>query len=176
MTAEVIEQDYIDNKIAIDVPRYTEEQLKFIKKDLKRIPSLKWFWKNRHLLKEDMRLWESKAHLENGKTISARPGTYFNKGWNNFKGWDCSIGLDRVYIHWTGNITGACQAKLFGLDFYYNILEKNFKEKFNPTMKKTICPHNGCWCMPETHISKEKNIEIKPVLLKEYQLHKYSNL
>lgn len=164
MTAKVIEQEYFEEKVSTDVPRYSEEQLRYLKKDLKRIPSLKWFWKNRHLLKEDMRLWESKVFLDNGTTKNTRPGTYFNNGWNNFKDWNCSIGLDRVYINWTGNISGACQAKLFGLNYYFNILEKDFKEKFNPPIVATKCPNSGCWCMPETHISKEKIISIMPVL------------
>jgi MoaA/NifB/PqqE/SkfB family radical SAM enzyme len=172
MASEVIDQQTSGNTVS----RYTKDQLKYLKKDLKRIPSLKWFWKNKHLLKENIRLWESKVFLENGKTVNTRPGTYINKKWNNFKDWDCSIGLDRVYVKWNGNISGSCQSKLFGLNYYYNILETDFKDKFNLPIAKTKCPYNGCWCVPETHISKEKTIEIKSVSLGEYPLHRYSNL
>lgn len=134
---------------------YTDEQLLFLKTELKRIPSLSWFWKNRNLLTEDMRLWDSVAYLENGNKKNARPGTYINNNLNNFKGWNCSIGLERIYIGWTGNISGSCQAKLYGLDYYYNILENNFKDKFNLLPNSTVCPFDLCNCMPETHVSKE---------------------
>jgi organic radical activating enzyme len=161
MAAEVLEQAQMNNRIPVNVPRYSEDQLKYLKKDLKRIPGLLWFWKNRHLLKEEIRIWDSKAYLDNGSTINARPGTYFNNGWNNFKGWNCSIGLDRIYINWTGNISGACKVVPFGRSNYYNILDKDFSQQFNPNMVSTVCPNTGCWCMPETHITKY--INIKPV-------------
>lgn len=176
MTAQVLEPEQINSNSLINDVSYTEDQLKFIKKELKRIPGLKWFWKNRHLLKEHIRLWESRAYLDNNTRIKSQSGTYFSKGWNNFKGWSCSIGVERVYVHWTGNITGSCQSKLFGLNFYYNILDRKFKEKFNPNITTTICPNSGCWCMPETHVSKEKIIEIKSVSISEYPLHRYTNL
>lgn len=163
MVAQVIEQDYLFNKIAAEVPRYSEEQLKYLRKELKRIPGPSWFWKNRRLIKNQLRVWESTAYLESGKKVNARPGTYFHNGWSNFKGWSCSVGLERICINWTGTISGSCQAKPFNLDFYYNILDQDFKNKFNPPPINTVCPNLGCWCMPETHISKEKIIEIKPV-------------
>lgn len=145
---------------AFKSPNYTEEQNDYLKKDLKRIPNLKWFWKNRRLLKEEIRLWESKAYLDDGSTINARPGAYLNRGWSNFKDWNCNIGIERVYIGWNGNISGSCQAKLFGLDYYFNILDLNFKANFKPKLTSVICPNNGCWCLPETHVSKSKIIVI----------------
>jgi organic radical activating enzyme len=151
MVAKVIEQD---DKINVS---YTKEQMSFLEKDLKRIPNFSWFWKNRNLIK-DLKLWESTAIHDNGKKTYSRPGTYINNGWNNFEGWKCSIGLDRIYVNWEGQLTGSCNAKLYGLDYYYSILDENFKEKFNPELKQIICPFKSCGCMPETHENKEKII------------------
>lgn len=149
--AKVIEDK---NTVAIN---YTDNQLKFIRKELKRIPNIFWFWKNRNLFKEDMRLWDSVAYLENGKTINARPGTYINHNLNNFKGWQCSIGQERVYISWDGSISGSCKAKLYGLDFFHNILDGDFKNKFTLNTSKTTCPFDSCNCMPETHVTKHQD-------------------
>jgi len=158
MLAKVIEQQkHIVNDTEITVPLYTDEQMSFLEKDLKRIPNVSWFWKNRSLIK-DLRLWESTAILSNGKKIYARPGTYINNECNNFKGWNCSIGLDRIYINWKGKLTGSCDAKLYGLDYYFSILDENFKENFKPELKQVICPNTSCFCMPETHENKEKII------------------
>lgn len=147
--AKVVEQENYNTN-------YTEEQMAYLEKDLKRIPDLKWFWKNKHLLKSHMFLWESKAILSNGKTIYARPGTYINKGWNNFQGWQCSIGSKRLCIQWNGNIMGSCGAKLFHSNSYYNILDEDFKNKFKPNLTPIICPFSSCTCSPETHEDKEK--------------------
>lgn len=149
MTAEVL-----DNTADPNIPRYTPEQLKYLKKDLKRLPSISWFWKNRRLIKDELRFFDSTAILEDGSKFKASPGAYFNKRWNNFKGWHCSIGIDRLYINWTGKIAGACNTKLFGLDDYFNITSPDFTEQFNPIFKKTTCTNDSCWCMPETHLSK----------------------
>lgn len=149
MTAEVI-----DNTADPSIPRYSPEQLKYLKRDLKRLPNLLWFWRNRHLIKDELRFFDSTAMLEDGTTMRASPGAYFNRGWNSFKDWDCSIGLDRIYMNWTGNITGACNAKLFGLDTYFNITSPNFTLEFNPPLTSTKCPNTACWCMPETHLTK----------------------
>jgi len=138
------------------IPIYTEEQLKYLKWDLKRIPNLIWFWKNRKLIKDAIKLFNSKAILNNGRRKRSRPGTYLINDWNHFKGWECNIALERIYINWTGNITGTCNIKLFKYNKYYNILDKNFINEFDLNPVPVICESNSCWCAPETHISKQK--------------------
>lgn len=152
MAAEVIENNYLNN--------YTPKQLKYLKKDLKRIPNLSWFWKNRKIVKDEIKLFDSIAVSDTGKKIRARPGMYFNKGLNNFLGWNCSIGFDRIYINWTGIISGTCNVKLFGLNENYNILSPTFVDDYSPEFKLTTCTFTGCWCMPETHLTKHRVIPI----------------
>jgi organic radical activating enzyme len=152
MTAEVLENNYLNN--------YTLDQLKYLKKDLKRTPTLLWFWKNKNLIKEEIRYFDSVALTDTGKKIRARPGTYFNKGLNFFLGWKCSIGFDRIYIKWTGSISGGCGAKLFDLAENFNILSPTFVNDFHPEFKLTTCSFNQCWCSPETHVTKKRVIPI----------------
>lgn len=159
-TAEVIEPDHItinNVKVISDSERkYSLEQKIYMKHGLKRMPGVLWFIKNFKLLLTEIRIFESKATLNNGKTTLARPQTYINNNWNNFKGWSCDLGLEAVYIHWDGNISGSCQQKLYGLDTNFNILDANFEEKFNPEFKPVVCGINNCFCQPETHVSKFK--------------------
>jgi len=156
--AEVIEPEHItfnDIKIVADTDRkYSAEQKEYMNKGLKRLPGPLWFLKNIRLLASEIRIFESKATLDDGTTLRARPQTYINKNWNAFKGWSCDLGLEGVYIHWDGTIAGSCQQKIYGLDYSYNILDADFVEKFNPEFKPVICGTNNCFCQPETQISK----------------------
>jgi organic radical activating enzyme len=150
--AEVIEDDNVHFKT--DAKRYSEDQLKYIMKGTKRMPGPLWFWKNRHLFKEHIKFYESRALLDDGKYLRADPGTYINRNQNHFEGWKCDIGLETVYIDWAGEIKGSCNANVFNRKPYYNILDNNFKNEFRVVNESVICPFKSCFCSPETHVSK----------------------
>jgi organic radical activating enzyme len=159
MTCEVIEPEVSSIKsikiIDANDIQLTKKQKSFLKNPLKRIPNLLWLWKNRKLIFEgQMRIFESVAYFENGKTMKAKSNTYINKNWTGFEGWSCDIGLDNVYINWTGDIQGSCQQTIYGLDHSFNILDENFVEKFDPEFKPSICSIKNCLCSCETHQSK----------------------
>ena len=161
ITCEVIEPEVakIGNikVVNADDIQITPEQKRFLKNPLKRIPNPLWFWKNRKLIFEgQIRLYESIATLDNGKTVRAKSNTYINNNWTNFEGWSCDIGLDNVYISWTGEIQGSCQQTIYGLDYSFNILDEDFVEKFNPEFKSSICSIKNCLCSCETQQSKVK--------------------
>ncbi len=137
--------------------KYTEDQKKYLSKGLRRLPGLMWLWKNRNLITSgEIRLYESVATLDDGSTLKAKSETYINKNWNNFKGWDCNIGIEGIYIDWTGEIKGSCNEYIYGLDFYYNILDPEFTKKFILNPVPARCTKFNCVCTPETHISKTK--------------------
>lgn len=157
-TTEVIEPTHMAlNSIKIitkEERRYTSDQKKYMRWSLKRIPGVLWFIRNIRSLKKDIKLWESRAVLDNGSILKARSQTYINNNWNAFKGWECNLGIESLMINWDGNIVGACGQTLYGLDTSFNILDKDFVKKFNPIFKPVICGINNCFCQPETHISK----------------------
>lgn len=156
-TAEVIEPEHVYSNEKVETRRYDEKQKKFMKWELKRLPGVLWFLKNIKLVKTGkIRLYESVATLDNGKTVKARPQTYINNNWNSFHGWSCDIGSEAVFINWTGEIIGSCRQKLYGLDFSYNILDTDFVNKFVLNFKPVICSYKNCFCGPETHVSKRK--------------------
>lgn len=160
-TCEVIEPAVANIKgikvIDANDIQLTKDQKGFLKNSLKRIPSLLWFWKNRKLISTgEIRLHESVAYFDNGKTMKSKSNTYINENWTAFEGWSCDIGLDNVFIEWTGAIQGSCQQKVYGLDYSFNILDNDFVEKFDPEFKPSICSIKSCLCACETQQSKFK--------------------
>ena len=163
MTCEVIEPETLkiaDIRVVADNDiQLTTKQKSFLKNPLKRIPSLMWFWKNIKLVfAGQIRLYESIAYFENNKKVKAKTNTYINNKWTSFQGWSCDIGLENMYIDWSGKLKGSCGQSLYGLDYYFNILDADFVGKFNPELKPSICSIRNCFCSPETHVSKRAPI------------------
>lgn len=136
---------------------YTDEQKKYLSKEIKQWPSIAWFLKNYKLIADgSIRIFESKTTLSSGKKILATPQTYINNDWNSFKGWGCDVGLDCVFVDSKGSVIGSCGQDIYNLDYHYNILDQDFVEKFKPDLVPSICKMDKCLCQPETHISKRK--------------------
>lgn len=136
---------FIETKPIIGVT-YSGKQKEYLKKELKRHPGIIWFLKNL-----DLQVTKSVAILNTGKKINARSSTYINLGYDNFKGWNCNIGIESIYIHWDGELKGTCGQHPFGS---VNILDEKFTESFSPTFKPSTCQISKCSCLPETHITK----------------------
>ena len=150
---------FIEVKTVVDVPgvtiTYTDEQRQYLMKELKQIPSLFWFIKNIKLIFNGLlRRYQSIATLTDGSILKASASGYASRGWNQFIGWSCDIGLETLYIKWTGEIKGSCGQTIYGLDTSFNILDPKFKNNFNPEFKSSVCQQQYCNCLPETHTSK----------------------
>ena len=79
---------------------------------------------------------------------------------NDFKGWECNVGLDWIAIHADGTVSGICRNGLYKEGRTYNIFDKDFKINFNPIITSTTCATTRCWCIFEVNMPKKK----KPVL------------
>ena len=150
---------FIEAKTVVDTSilsiKYTENQIKYLKTEIKRMPNFLWFIKNiKLLIKGVVKRYKSVATMNDGGKMFARSSTYVTNKYTNFKGWDCNIGVESVYVNWGGDITGACGQTLFNLDASFNILNVNFKTQFNPQLASTTCQMSTCNCLPETHVSK----------------------
>jgi organic radical activating enzyme len=145
---------FIISKEIVGYMPYTRMQKEFLSKELKRVPKLSWFLKNYNLIFDgSMKILESVAWFEDKKLpLIATPNTYINRGWTDFRGWNCNIGIDSLYVSWSGNIQGSCGQPLF--DQNYNILDNNFVSSFNPEFKPAKCQIERCICIPETHLTK----------------------
>lgn len=146
---------FIQAKEIVDYYSYNESQKNFLSSETKRRPNIVWFIKHYKLLFDgSLQRFESKATQSNGSPIFAGPNTYINRDSNDFFGWKCHIGLESIYIHWTGDIQGACGQILFEETNSYNILDRDFIEKFHPRLIPSQCSKSKCICSPETHITK----------------------
>ena len=156
--------------IAVDHQKinYTPEQKQFFKFSLKRIP---WPWYYIQCKRLPHKI--STIYFNNGKKKKVPHNWMKLNGYNFFKGWDCNIGIDTMFIDKNGELRGACGSKLFNLDFHYNIFDDDFVKTFNPDLQPQTCPFDCCKCMPEINCSKE----LKDASLKEEcQPRKYTNL
>jgi organic radical activating enzyme len=148
---------FIQSKSIVDFNPYDKIQKKFMSNETKRWPNVLWFIKNLKLLfNGSINFFESRARLSDGSFFFATSNTYINNNLNSFYGWDCSIGLESIYIHWTGDIQGACGQILFNQKNNYNILNEDFQQTFKPNLSTVKCKILKCTCSPETHVTKIK--------------------
>lgn len=136
---------------------YTDDQRKYMSSDLKRWP-MPWYY------------------FSAKKTAYRKPTVFFKDGsskqvplhWilgkqlNKFLGWSCNVGVDTFFIDKTGEITGGCNEKLYQRSENYNIYDEDFKTKFAPDIKPTICTKLECICQPEINARKYRIIPIQP--------------
>jgi len=130
---------------------YTPEQIKLLRKHrFRQINIFHFFKNNKHTLQR------VKVEFENGKTQRVKSNEIILNKWNKFKGWDCNLGIDSIFISKEGYVTGACGEKLYNLDFKYNIMDQDFPQKFNPSITTTTCYQENCWCQPESNLTKSQ--------------------
>jgi organic radical activating enzyme len=133
---------------------YTEDQKEFFKFPVKRKIPFK------HILKYYKRISSIPTFtgiFSDGTKIKTKsPQNFTITGYDKFKGWSCDLGVNWVFINKQGNLTGTCENKIYGIDFYYNINDLDFINKFNPIIKPTTCEKTQCLCQGEVVLSKKK--------------------
>ena len=94
--------------------------------------------------------------LEDG-TFEANPvdaGELVNKGYNNWKGWLCNIGIDTLFINPEGFIRPAAQCfikeKSYGNWLFLEPEDIQFP------YKPSICKYDSCHCVHDIRARKEK--------------------
>lgn len=128
-----------------NVTEYTQEQIDYLN-TIKKRDSVK-----AKTLKPNLTI----MYAEDGTVL---PYDYkkivLNKA-NNFYGYKCNLGVDRIYINIEGNIGGACRQQLFNDNL--NIYDLDFEEKLNnfPKLEPVTCNRNNCGCGAEIILDKE---------------------
>lgn len=74
---------------------------------------------------------------------------------NNFYGYKCNLGVDRLYINIEGDIQGACGEKVF--NGALNVKDNKFEEKIKllGELSPVTCTKNICGCGAEIILNKE---------------------
>lgn len=131
--------------------KYTEEQLKILNGPRARGPNIFWFLRNN-------KSYMSKVYVKDAKnkTRKVKDEEIVLSRLNNFKGWQCDLGVEWIAIKMDGTIAGICGNGLFKDGNKYSIHDENFAENFQPVIEPTICQQHECWCMFEANMPKRK--------------------
>lgn len=134
------------------VSYYDSEQLEYLKEQVKRNPSLISFIRNYNTPRK-----KYKVTKENGEVFSTKNPNYFSMNMlNHYEGWECNLGINYLFIDRTGMVSGTCKQKLYNLDYYFNINDNDFIEKYNPNITSVICEQKICMCGGEASLTKRK--------------------
>ena len=134
------------------VNQYNTEQQEYLKDQVKRNPSFISFIQNYKISR--MKYTVTK---ENGDIVTTKNPSYFSMNMlNHYEGWECNLGINYLFIDRTGVVAGTCKQKLYGLDYYFNLNDKYFVEKYNPTITSVICEQKICMCGGEAALTKHK--------------------
>tara|TARA_B100001996_G_scaffold84514_1_gene62334 strand:- start:5717 stop:6679 length:963 start_codon:yes stop_codon:yes gene_type:complete len=119
---------------------------------------LKWF-ENTDLFHEATEWPESKKYFDSGSNIHFEDGEVIysngneqeliNAGKTNFKGWKCHMGLESLFIQYTGQIhmANCFQGGVIG--------DINEPENIKWPMEPSICIKDICHCTTDVLLSKE---------------------
>jgi organic radical activating enzyme len=130
--------------------KYTEEQLLYFQDSIKQYPSSDWFLSTSRKPRTKITITKT----DDTEFIVDSDSWITRNNLNRFKGWKCNLGVDHLKIFHNGKITGNCQQKLYGLDFYYNLYDNNFIKNFSPEINSLTCSKSICGCTGEIGIKK----------------------
>jgi organic radical activating enzyme len=134
------------------VVNYDADQSKFLHKHIKRWPAIK-DWLKFLLLKRR----SYKAFYSDGSTVKTNSDNYFLLTMaNKYQGWECTLGINYLFIDRKGNLTGTCNQHLYGLNYYFNINAVDFSKTFSPEIKTVTCDRYICTCPGESALTKWK--------------------
>jgi organic radical activating enzyme len=129
---------------------YNTEQLQYLANSIKRYPNILYAIGQRN----KFNINRSKIYFDDGSHQKVKHNQVQINGWNHFNNWECNVGIDMLYIDPQGRMSGSCGQSLYGLENKFNIYDQDFKQKFNPEFRTTICQQSGCYCTPETLLTK----------------------
>lgn len=130
---------------------YTEDQRRVLKKERARFTNPWYFYKTN-------KTYQSKVIIidDQSRKKSVKDNELLLKRMNNFEGWQCNVGVDWIAVKSNGQLSGICGNSLYDDTSTYNIHDKDFKDKFSPTIVPTVCQQKNCWCIFEINMPKRK--------------------
>jgi hypothetical protein len=134
---------------------YTDEQKRVISTAFARKPNFFYFHRYNRLA-----LMHPELVYENKKTKKVPDNYIVLNRLNNFKGWECSVGVDFLSIRLDGSLKGTCENFLYNQQEVYNIHDQDFDKKFLPTIASVVCDRVACRCPVDANMPKKKIIPI----------------
>lgn len=138
---------------------YSVSQKEYLKHSIKRYPELNYWFRSQKILQKN-----PTVHYNDNTSAKVKSNWLSLTDNNRFKDWECNLGIDTLFIDTNGEMRGACGQPLYNLNYYYNIYDFDFTNKFNPKLVPTICiKDSACSCQPEITARKRKIIPIVSV-------------
>jgi organic radical activating enzyme len=130
---------------------YTHEQKAVIANVRARSSNPLWFWRYNKIPRTDTYVTDM-----HGKRKKVTDNYIRLNRLNEFKGWECDVGVDWLAIKIDGLVKGTCGNMLYNDTEAFNIYDADFTDKFAPIITPTICTQSGCWCGFDTNMPKRK--------------------
>ncbi len=138
------------------IMNYSPEQLNFLENSVKKRPPQEYI----DLMLNLGKIIESdntnaEMIFSNGDKKSYSTFEILKNNWNQFTGWSCDIGKERIGIDASGIVAGNCGERIS--DQVFNIHNNDFVDSFtldkiNP---KVICSKEFCDCTSDLKVSKK---------------------
>ena len=138
------------SEVIHDKASYTDEQKELLKTLTIRSSNILYYLKT-----ASIRSIKTSVIDEAGKKHKVNDHQIVTDRLNNFKGWECNLGVDWLNVKFDGEVSGICGNKLYN-GKEYNVFDEDFMEKFQPEITTTICQQPACWCNFETNMNKKK--------------------
>jgi len=130
----------------------TEDQENYLKKSVKRRPSFLYMLLNGNYHNKEKK---TKITFAGGKAIFVEKNWLMMNNLFDYRGMQCNVGVDIVFIDKEGRITGSCNNKLYDIEHEFNIYDNNFSKEFNIDIVSTTCNTPMCSaCNDELNLFK----------------------
>lgn len=131
--------------------KYTEDQRSVLSTLRARRANLFYFFRTNKSYRSCVRVKDI-----TGRSYRVANNHILLKRLNNFKGWNCNVGVDWVAVKEDGTLSGICSNPLFNMKNKFNLFNNNFTDIFSPDVLPTTCQQTSCLCMYETNMPKRK--------------------
>jgi len=133
---------------------YTPEQMKFLETTLKRMPEDRMM----HRYEDDVAVKNYTAFFSDDTTFKTSNPNWFGLNLHNrFKGWECNVGIEILFINNQGTVHSSCGQMLYGATENFNLFDPEFADKFKPIIAPVICTLPVCGsCTGNTSATKRK--------------------
>jgi pyruvate-formate lyase-activating enzyme len=136
------------------VMNYPEDQAAYFKNLRKRMPDpelIRKFYKGKL---EKNQYWVT---FEDGEEFAVPNERWFAlNNLNRFTGWSCNLGVEIIKVTSNGSLSGNCWQKLYGINDYFNIFDRDFLLNYSPEIKPVVCRQLICPCTAEIKMNKRK--------------------
>lgn len=148
----------LTNPFTGEIMDYTKEQLAYLEKKIQKRPPQEYIdlmFSTGKIIEDDKTVNGTMTY-EDGTTVQYNTFEIFKNKLNQFKGWSCDIGSERIGIDASGLLAGNCRESISDTNF--NLHESSFADTFSlqHVRSSSLCTTQFCDCTSDIRVSKRK--------------------